>query len=578
MRFSTRVAVCTIVGFGVLSGSPVVRAENAANIQQLENQAFVDLAQLESSKVEHAAYHFKMSKTPAVKVVARVLALMQVPQNQISNENLNTLIGLLDFYGPEAKAAIPQLLEITAQFSNANTRTLARSALVKIGPNDERVFSALRRILQTSQKPEDVVNAAQSLAKMGPIARRAIPELNRQLRALNKSGFFEYSAVGNSQYAYYALGEIALKNSALPSVAEAIKILQAIHKTAPDKSILAFLSLQKAGRKADAAIPTLLGLIARDEEYSQGAAIDTLGFIGPGANPRVTQVLLKIMDREIDSNAIIPFSYSAFSALMKATPQDVAAVPLLAETLKSPKNFMRTTAAQALAKIGAASSPAAENLSFALRLGMTNFMGAGEWTQYIRLAKVIGKDEGGLLNTILKILDSAPVAQKPAFIYEETRANLWIVVADILIKSGDEIEVSKRRAIAARVLEAMPLSMQSEHPQWLIYAGTARVAGALGEDAKDIVPILMTAIQTEVWRGTPIWGNAGMIYYGEPAMINLKMESIKALGRIGKSAAPALPLLQSVVEKNQPEDFLFGSRYGSAEAARVAMKLINAAA
>ncbi len=584
MKISTCVAVGLVAAWGGLP-EPVcpleARAAETAPALILEEKYLADLARPEPDKVSSAVNYFMQHKTAAAKVVLAVLPLLKVTSNDYNdNSRLSALADLLGHYGPQAKTAIPQLIEIAETAKQDWARERSRIALAKIGPDDGRVFAALSKSLRWTHSPGDVVTSAQALAKMGPIATRAIPDLGQQIRELEKTRAMQFADVSAAYGAYYALGEIALKNRPLPSLAEAIKTLERIDQAAPDKSVLAFLQLQKSGRSAAQAVPLLLSIIGRDEEFSQGAAIDTLGFIGVGADLRATQTLVAVLARRnrfgTDDQTFL--SQIAQNALFKATPADAAAVPALVEALKNPQPRVRIVAARALANIGVASLPAAANLSAALRATDEKTDSYDEWPQLTRLAMAIGQDQGGLLDALLQLLDSPRVLGRDQAGSSPTRANLWIAVATIVAQSGAKLENSKRRAIATRVIKTLELACQGERPDDLLLVGAARAAAALGAQGKDAVPILMHTIQSQRWRGMKIAERDGMIFYGYIASTSVPLEVIRALGRIGKSSAPALPLLQTLAEaKPMVDPDGNASPPNSSDAAREAIRQINAA-
>lgn len=352
MRFPTGLCIALILGLPACSNSQMAYGAEIPLAQAMEEKTFIDLAQKEPEKVAIAANYFRDNKTSAAKVVPRVLPLLKIGANAYKdNAVLFYFVQLLEHFGPAAKAAIPQLIEIAVKADRDWTRARIGNALAEIGPDDERVVTALRMILRAPREPSDVVASAQ----------------------------------------------------------------------------------------------------------------------------RATQTLLEILDRGFLMRDPQNFlSRSAQTAVSKAALEDAAGVPALANALKSPKQTMRMTAAKALANIGAVSAPAAANLSAALRAeeGVTDSCARfEEWPQYMRLAKVIGKDEGGLVDTILEILDSPRVLNKNGHGDEHSRANLWIALADILSQSGEQIKVAKRRAIAARVLPLLQSGTRDERFGGLIFIG-----------------------------------------------------------------------------------------------------------
>ena len=160
MRFSTRAAICVIIGFGVLSGAPVVRAEDAVGVQWSEDQALADLMQSEPSKVSKAVNYFRDNKTPVEKVVPRVLPLLKTQTKNKNDEQVFiALFEVLYFYGTQAKSAIPKLIETYQTSDKSWMRDRAIMALAKIDLDDSRVFAALVKTLRTQGPPSDVVFA-----------------------------------------------------------------------------------------------------------------------------------------------------------------------------------------------------------------------------------------------------------------------------------------------------------------------------------------------------------------------------------------------------------------------------------
>ena len=160
MKFSTCVAVVLVAtGFSCVSESgclPIARAEEITPASRIEKEYLADLARPHSNRVFHAVSYFLRSKTPATKVIPIVLPLLKITTNDRNeNRRLFHLAELLEYYGPQAKSAIPQLIEIAAKAKQKRTRERSRIALAKIGPNDERVFAALTKNLRVARAGDD---------------------------------------------------------------------------------------------------------------------------------------------------------------------------------------------------------------------------------------------------------------------------------------------------------------------------------------------------------------------------------------------------------------------------------------
>jgi hypothetical protein len=196
-----------------------------------------------------------------------------------------------------------------------------------------------------------------------------------------------------------------------------------------------------------------------------------------------------------------------------------------------------------------------------------------EWQHLIDLSKVIGEVE--VLDTILELLDPPRnLAGANGLGDSRVRANLWITVASILTQSGAKIDDSRRRVIAARVLPIL----QSPQPRDLLMVGIIRVVGALGESVIEAVPRLLEIIQPDGWKSTfRIWESDGTIHHGYVASTTIPQEAMQALGQIGKSAAPALPILETIAAGKGDRSSQFGLKRSTAAVAHEAIQKINAA-
>jgi HEAT repeat protein len=268
---------------------------------------------------------------------------------------------------------------------------------------------------------------------------------------------------------------------------------------------------------------------------------------------------------------------AAENALSRAAPTGAAGVPALVEALKSQKPRVRIMAAWALANIGAASSPAAANLSAVLRATNKNTDPHDEWPQLLRLARAIGKAEGGLLDALLEVLVSPRVLAESASLDAQTRGNLWVTVAAIVTQSGAKIPDAKRRAIGARVVKTLEFALQGERPNDLLFIGAARAAGALGAEAKDAVPILMKIFQPDKRGFMKVAERDGMIFHGYVATTSVQLEAMRTLGRIGISATPALPLLRIIAEGKEDKTVWQGALPNFSDVARDAIRQIETA-
>jgi len=259
----------------------------------------------------------------------------------------------LGLFGPEAKAAVPALVE--ALKDKDRVREDAVRALAQIGPP---AVTALVRALK--DKDENLrQQAATVLGKIGAEAKAAVPALVEVLKDKDKNV---------RQQAAIALGKIGLgAKAAVPALVEALKdkdknlrqqaavalvqigppALGALIEILRDKDenvrLQAAVALGQIGLEAETAIPALVeALKDKDEHVRQQAAV-ALVQIGP---PTVAALIEALKDKEESVRQ------QAAIALGRIGPDAKAAVPALVKAMKDKDRVVRQQAAKALAQIG----------------------------------------------------------------------------------------------------------------------------------------------------------------------------------------------------------------------------------
>jgi len=268
-------------------------------------------------------------------------------------------VALLGWYGPEARAAVPLLLEALKE--SAYGLGPVADSLARIDP--EALVAALIEALRRSDGTWRM-QAAEALAGLGPVAKAAIPAL---IVALEHEGW------GAQKAAARALAEIDL-DASLSALVELLR--------APDLPTRrrGAQTLAEIGPKAEAARPALLEALDDDDAEVFTGAASALAAIGPGA--AVVPALIRALEGRrgwardsaacilgglgIEAVAALPALVrvlaegspenrgSVLRAFSKIGPGAEAAVPAVIEALGDLDAEIRSAAANALAGIGSA--------------------------------------------------------------------------------------------------------------------------------------------------------------------------------------------------------------------------------
>ena len=231
----------------------------------------------------------------------------------------------------------------------AEDRQQAAQTLSKIGPDAKAAVPALTEVLK--DKDKDVRDAAaEALGKIGPEAKAAVPALIEALKD-------QYEHV--RELAAQALAQIG------PEAKEAVSaLIEALKDQDKSVRINAAQALAQIGPEAKEAVSALIEAL-KDQNEDIGipaCAAEALGKIGPEAKaavPALTEALkYKSARRAAPSYADVLRYRSvmvrafAAEALGKIGPEAKAAVPDLIEALKDKDKDVRRAAASALGKIG----------------------------------------------------------------------------------------------------------------------------------------------------------------------------------------------------------------------------------
>ncbi len=203
--------------------------------------------------------------------------------------------------GPDARAAVPRLIELALHSSNPAIASRAVSLLGVVGANSPGAFAALDQLLkQRDPKTQEAI--ALSISCFGSKAAEAVPELLQIAQTnANPKAFYAVTALGaigpaaapavpwlatmlnDDDFQDYALG--ALENigpAAAPALPQLLPLLEGKHPGLKVRALQVILRLGPAARAAapqlekvvrdSEGVPRILAAVALDKIQNQPAA------------------------------------------------------------------------------------------------------------------------------------------------------------------------------------------------------------------------------------------------------------------------------------------------------------------
>ena len=433
---------------------------------------------------------------------------------------------MLGAYGVEAKSAVPAVLKRFEQEPTPDVRAAIMLTLAKIGPTNAESAAAILERLGADDASEAMNRAAlQALVAMASVVpKSAAPRVAK---------FLEHPTTDLGVHAYELIGIIlALERPTL----EQLKAMTAIEwRNAPDQGYAVLAAIADAGKKAEFAVPLVLGLLdSTPPLYLECVALDTLAKAGAG-NPRAIAAFIERMPAKD-----ISVRSHARTALHRVDLKQPEAVRALAAGLRHKDRGVQFEVAVVLRswdEQGRLPTAAhAEMLTPLLEtLGeLDETVSPAHLDAYLALLRRFGPRAAPAADGLLKFYLSEADSKKPGRYGVILRGKVLAALANIGVpEAGREL-----------VLDLLRKGPAIQIDGGLAYAAAARASGFA--EPQQAIPLLLP--------GLTVKGPERAIYYidwsgdGQGKPTTVRLEAIRALAKIGPPAEAALPHLQEIVE------------------------------
>jgi HEAT repeat protein len=439
-----------------------------------------------------------------------------------------TALRMLAAYGPEAKAASLKLQQVMNTDTIRTVRDNAVLTLAKIEPKNGAIAGIiLQRLL--AEGADEASNRAtlQALISMAPaVPKSAIPDIRT---------FQEPRSIDVRILAHELIGKIlALERPTL----EQLRAMKAIDwRDAPDEGFAVFASIADAGNKAEFAAPLLLEVLdSKPPPYVECIALDTLAKLRSGGPPVIRALLERITSKEI------PVRIKARAAVSYLDLTDPASVRALAAGLRHPDRNVRLEAAFALRRWdepGRLPPAAHAEILPPLLETLAELDDTVLPTQvdaYLTLLRRFGSRAAPAAEGLVKFYQSEAYFKKYGSLGAQQRGKLLAVLANIGVpESGHDLVLNVLRKGPADPIDG-----------GYAYAAAARAASAFAEPTQ-LIPLLLPGLAHK--------GKERELYFIDWSRdmnrpTTMRLETIRALAKIGPPAKEVLPILREIAETN----------------------------
>jgi HEAT repeat protein len=287
---------------------------------------------------------------------AAVPVLVDMLQEEDDDIRLQALLALLAMRPGEAAAALPTLERTWINEKTAPHHEVAYWALVRA--NEEAAIRWFISLLERGETTKSRVGAAGALGRLGSRAKAAVGALRVALDDEDRDVRIQ---------AARALWQIERQADT--------KLLLTVFQDEEPVYGVPFPIWEDLGRKAQAAVPSLLQALQSPDERIRLSAAIALGHMGQSivAKEAVWALTARLKDGSTSVRR------AAACTLGKMGPKAGEAVPALSEALQDVDTVTRVAAASSLGDIGPAARTAVPHLGRAVKEGETGIRGAAAY-------------------------------------------------------------------------------------------------------------------------------------------------------------------------------------------------------
>ena len=465
----------------------------------------------------------KRARIPASLGVPFLLGRLDHPSEIVKR----VVLRMIAAYGVEGKPAVPTVLDVLKQDPVRTVRADAMKTLARIEPTNAAAAAAILERLDADEADDATCREAlAALAAMAAVVpKAAAPRMAR---------FQERRPTDIGVQAYELIGKIlALKRPTL----EQLRTMTAIEwRKTPDQGYAILAAIGDAGSNADFAAPLLLGMLdSAPPPYLELAALETLTRLRTGNPQAIAAILDRIQAKDLAIRT------KARTALQVIDLKQPASVRALAAGLRHADRGVRFDVAVTLRSWDETNRlPPAAHAALLEPLLQTlaevdDSVSPAHLEAYLMLLRRFGPRAAAAAEGLGKLHQSDAYFKKYGF-GSSVRGKLLAALANIGVSASAHEPIMQ-------VLRKGPALQPDDGYS---YAAAARAVATYSQ-SKEVVPLLLPGLAaTGIERPLYFidWSGDGP---GKPT--TLRVETIRALGKIGPAAEEALPLLREIVDR-----------------------------
>jgi HEAT repeat protein len=483
----------------------------------------------------------------------------------------------LSWYGPEAREAVPLLLEMLRAGPDAGTRTTAAFALGRVGREDPEVANALREALAAKEKAASRSIVIGALGMLGEVAKPAAPLLLEALQdretqvrdaaldAVSRMGLDASVVVppllemlGNQDDAEDPTSMNVRLQDFVKKMGPAglTEVNNGLSDRNPVRRLGAVIFLAKLSPAAPQAKRGFEQALKDEDAGVRVRAAEALWLIDHKADRVVSLVVAALKDSDLRVRR------RAIRVVNLIGPQAKEAVPGLIEALREKDDRLRLQVVQALGRIGPEASPAVGTLLEAVK----DTKPGGPRLAALQSLGEIGPKAGAAVPTLLAFVKDFDVLVRVGALRALGRIGPQNeeVGAAVVEALGDPVPSVRLAAVEAagragpRQSGNLTKLLKDDDPNLRFQVASA--LSRFGPEAKGALPALQQAVEDEDRRvavqvAEALWlidrqktGMAALMRGLVAKDVAVRLSALRVLGNMGPEARDAVPALLSAAQ------------------------------